>query len=95
MLLNYLLPIYNMTFQHKKLFRNGYIQQVQSGSLLPYRLRIRSYREMENYMFLFTVLFFFNWTKFSSGRETQIHPNMDEKIHCLYKRNPSLKTAAK
>lgn len=42
-----------------------------------------------------SLLFFLNWTKFSSGREAQIHPNMDEKIHCLYKRNPSLKTAAK
>ena len=40
-------------------------------------------------------LVFFNWTKFSSGREAQIHPNMDEKIHCLCKRKPFLKTAAK
>ena len=83
-----------MIFQHKKLFRNGYIQQVQSRALLPCRLR--SYREIENYVSLFTFFFFFQLDEqFSSGRGAQIHSNIDEKIHCLYKRNPFLKTTAK
>lgn len=60
------------------------MQQVQSRrTLLPYRLRVRSYREIENYVSLFT--FFFNWTNNSAlEKRPQIHSNMDEKIHCLY-----------
>lgn len=77
-----------------KITQNDYLQQVQSRALFPCRLEVRSYREIEHYMSLF--IFFFNWKNNSSLEErTQIHSNMHEKIHCLYKRNPFLKTAAK
>lgn len=43
-----------------------------------------------------SLSFFFNWTNNSAVEErAQIHSNIDEKVHCLYKRNPFLKTTAK
>lgn len=77
-----------------KIMQNDYMQQVQSRALFPCGLDFRSYRKIENHVSLFT--FFFNWTNNSSLEERpQIHSNMDEIIHCVYKRNPFLKTAAK
>lgn len=61
----------------------------------PTDLRVRSYRQTENEVSFFTF-FFFNWTNNSALEErSQIHSNMDEKIHCLCKINPFLQTAAK
>lgn len=69
------------------------MQQVQSRTLSPYRFRVKLQRDWELGVL---VHFFVNWTNNSAlEKRPQIHSNMDEKIHCLYKRNPFLKTAAK